>query len=89
MGLATAAAAAAATCRLCRRCRRQVCQERERRYCCPRCGKLTCSLPCCLRHKKEVRSYDEKEVRFYDKREVRSFDKNEVRRYDKREFMIS
>ncbi|CAN0003526.1 unnamed protein product, partial [Ectocarpus sp. 4 AP-2014] len=31
----------------------QVCGEKERRYCCPRCGKLTCSLPCYKRHKKE------------------------------------
>ncbi|CAN0322891.1 unnamed protein product, partial [Ectocarpus sp. 12 AP-2014] len=31
----------------------QVCGEKDRRYCCPRCGKLTCSLPCYKRHKKE------------------------------------
>lgn len=38
----------------------QVCGERDRRYCCPRCGKLTCSLPCCLQHKKVVRTHSKK-----------------------------
>lgn len=32
----------------------KVCKEQDRRYCCPRCGKLTCSLACCVRHKREV-----------------------------------
>ncbi|CAN0021217.1 unnamed protein product, partial [Ectocarpus sp. 8 AP-2014] len=40
----------------------QVCGEKERRYCCPRCGKLTCSLPCYKRHKKEVRRNRERFV---------------------------
>ena len=30
-----------------------VCGETERRYCCPRCGVLTCSLACCQQHKAE------------------------------------
>ncbi|CAN0495318.1 unnamed protein product, partial [Ectocarpus sp. 8 AP-2014] len=41
----------------------QVCGEKERRYCCPRCGKLTCSLPCYKQHKKEVRRNRERFVR--------------------------
>lgn len=32
-----------------------VCNLRKRKYCCPRCGILTCTLECCLRHKKEAK----------------------------------
>ena len=31
----------------------EVCHARPRKYCCPRCAILTCSLECCLQHKRE------------------------------------
>ncbi|CAM9212509.1 unnamed protein product [Choristocarpus tenellus] len=31
----------------------EVCGIHDRRYCCPRCRRLSCSLSCCLKHKKE------------------------------------
>jgi hypothetical protein len=31
-----------------------MCKERERAYCCPRCGIKTCSLACCKAHKAQV-----------------------------------
>ena len=31
-----------------------VCGEVERRYCCPRCGAMTCSLGCCKQHKSDT-----------------------------------
>lgn len=33
----------------------ELCKERERLYCCPRCSVKTCSLACCKAHKKQVR----------------------------------
>ncbi|KAJ1456125.1 hypothetical protein M885DRAFT_616652 [Pelagophyceae sp. CCMP2097] len=30
-----------------------VCASNPRKYCCPRCGALTCSLECCSEHKKQ------------------------------------
>ena len=30
----------------------QVCHRHPRKYCCPRCATLTCSLACCTAHKK-------------------------------------
>lgn len=31
-----------------------VCKKAKRKYCCPRCGIMTCRLECCLRHKRET-----------------------------------
>ncbi|CAM9961810.1 unnamed protein product, partial [Discosporangium mesarthrocarpum] len=31
----------------------EVCKAQDRKYCCPRCQRLTCSLSCCLLHKKQ------------------------------------
>lgn len=30
-----------------------VCKVAKRKYCCPRCGTVTCSLDCCKKHKKD------------------------------------
>ncbi len=33
-----------------------VCKEKARAYCCPRCGVKTCSLACCKAHKAQVKT---------------------------------
>ena len=45
----------------------QVCHRQPRKYCCPRCATLTCSLACCTAHKKARGCDGKRDVAAYAK----------------------
>ena len=43
----------------------EVCRAAPRKYCCPRCGALTCSLACCSAHKRATGCDGRRDVSAY------------------------
>ena len=42
-----------------------VCKVSQRKYCCPRCGTVTCSLECCKKHKRDARCSGKRDAAKY------------------------